>query len=112
MQDDIPIFDCLIGANVEVECKRNMNFEKKVEETCKAVNEKKSLRITLAFIIYGFFSCKIYKVKDTFIWSAIFFGGLGQITCEFLEYCKGGTFPCTRILLTFSLCLLCNTTIF
>ena len=50
----------------------------------------------LAFIIYGFYRCKIFKVNDTFLWSVIFlFGGLGQITAGFLEYCKGRAFPCT-----------------
>ena len=50
----------------------------------------------LAFIIYGFFRCKVYKVNDTFLWSIILlFGGLGQITAGFLEYCKGRSFTCT-----------------
>ena len=50
----------------------------------------------LTFIIYRFFRCKIYKVNDTFLWSFIlFFGGLGQITAGFLEYCKGRSFPYT-----------------
>jgi len=50
----------------------------------------------LAFIIYGFYRCRIYKVNDTFLWAVILlFGGLGQITAGFLEYCKGRTFPCT-----------------
>ena len=50
----------------------------------------------LAFIIYGFYRCKVYRVNDTFLWSVILlFGGLGQITAGFLEYCKGRTFPCT-----------------
>ena len=50
----------------------------------------------LAFIIYGFYRCKIFKVNDTFLWSVILlFGGLGQITAGFLEYCKGRAFPCT-----------------
>ena len=42
----------------------------------------------LAFIIYGFYRCKVYRVNDTFLWSVILlFGGLGQITAGFLEYC-------------------------
>ena len=50
----------------------------------------------LAFIIYGFYRCKVYRVNDTFLWSVILlFGGLGQITAGFLEYCKGRSFPCT-----------------
>ena len=49
----------------------------------------------LAFIIYGFYRCKVYRVNDTFLWSVILlFGGLGQITAGFLEYCKGRSFPC------------------
>ena len=60
----------------------------------------------LAFIIYGFFRCKIYKVNDTFLWSVILlFGGLGQITAGFLEYCKGRTFPCTVYLCLGFYCL-------
>ena len=50
----------------------------------------------LAFIVYGFYRCKVYKVNDTFLWSIILlFGGLGQITAGFLEYCKGRSFPST-----------------
>ena len=50
----------------------------------------------LAFILHGFYRCHIYNVNDTFLWSVILlFGGLGQITAGFLEYCKGRTFPCT-----------------
>ena len=53
----------------------------------------------LAFITYGFYRCKVYRVNDTFLWSVILlFGGLGQITAGFLEYCKGRTFPCTLYL--------------
>ena len=60
----------------------------------------------LAFIIYGFFRCKIYRVNDTFLWSVILlFGGLGQITAGFLEYCKGRTFPCTVYLCLGFYCL-------
>ena len=60
----------------------------------------------LAFIIYGFFRCKMYKVNDTFLWSVILlFGGLGQITAGFLEYCKGRTFPCTLYLCLGFYCL-------
>ena len=48
----------------------------------------------LAFIIYGFYRCKVYRVNDTFLWSVILlFGGIGQCTAGFLEYCKGRGFP-------------------
>ena len=60
----------------------------------------------LAFITYGFYRCKVYKVNDTFLWSVILlFGGLGQITAGFLEYCKGRTFPCTLYLCLGFYCL-------
>ena len=60
----------------------------------------------LAFIIYGFYRCRLYKVNDTFLWSVILlFGGLGQITAGFLEYCKGRTFPCTLYLCLGFYCL-------
>ena len=55
----------------------------------------------LAFIIYGFYRCKVYKVNDTFLWAVIlFFGGIGQVTAGFLEWCKGRAFP-TAIYLTY-----------
>ena len=48
----------------------------------------------LAFIIYGFYRCKVYRVNDTFLWSIILiFGGIGQATAGFLEYFKGRSFP-------------------
>ena len=60
----------------------------------------------LAFIIYGFYRCKVYRVNDTFLWSVILlFGGLGQITAGFLEYCKGRAFPCTLYLCLGFYCL-------
>ena len=35
----------------------------------------------IAFIIYGFYRCKVYRVNDTFLWSIILlFGGIGQCT--------------------------------
>ena len=55
----------------------------------------------IAFIIYGFYRCKVYKVNDTFLWSVILlFGGIGQITAGFLEWCKGRTFI-TALYLTY-----------
>ena len=55
----------------------------------------------LAFIIYGFYRCKVYRVNDTFLWAVIlFFGGIGQVTAGFLEWCKGRAFP-TAIYLTY-----------
>ena len=60
----------------------------------------------LAFITYGFYRCKVYRVNDTFLWSVILlFGGLGQITAGFLEYCKGRSFPCTLYLCLGFYCL-------
>ena len=48
----------------------------------------------LAFIIYGFYRCKVYRVNDTFLWSVILlFGGIGQCTAGFLEFCRGRGFP-------------------
>ena len=53
-----------------------------------------SFCFALAFIIYGFYRCKIYTVNDTFLWSVILlFGGIGQCTAGFLEFCKGRGFP-------------------
>ena len=55
----------------------------------------------IAFIIYGFFRCKVYRVNDTFLWSVILlFGGIGQATAGFLEWCKGRAFP-TALYLTY-----------
>ena len=55
----------------------------------------------IAFIIYGFYRCKIYRVNDTFLWSIILlFGGIGQCTAGFLEYCRGRSFP-SALYLTF-----------
>ena len=60
----------------------------------------------LAFIIYGFYRCKVYRVNDTFLWSVILlFGGLGQITSGFLEYCKGRSFTTTLYLCLGFYCL-------
>ena len=55
----------------------------------------------LAFIIHGFFRCKVYRVNDTFLWSVILlFGGIDQCTAGFLEWCKGRHFP-TALYLTY-----------
>ena len=55
----------------------------------------------LAFIIYGFYRCKVYRVNDTFLWSVILlFGGIGQCTAGFLEFCRGRGFP-TALYLTY-----------
>ena len=55
----------------------------------------------IAFIIYGFFRAKVYKVNDSFLWSIILiFGGIGQCTAGFLEYCRGRTFT-TAVYLSF-----------
>ena len=55
----------------------------------------------IAFIIYGFYRCKIYKVNDSFLWSVILlFGGIGQCTAGFLEWCKGRSFT-TALYLTY-----------
>ncbi len=60
-----------------------------------------SLCYALAFIIYGFYRCKIYRVNDAFLWAVILlFGGIGQCTAGFLEWCKGRTFP-TALYLTY-----------
>ena len=60
----------------------------------------------IAFIIYGFYRCKVYRVNDTFLWSIILlFGGIGQITAGFLEYCKGRSFSSTLYLCLGFYCL-------
>ena len=52
-------------------------------------------------IPFGFYRCKVYRVNDTFLWSIILlFGGIGQCTAGFLEYCKGRSFP-SALYLTF-----------
>ena len=45
----------------------------------------------LAFITYGFYRCKVYRVL---------FGGIGQCTAGFLEWCKGRSFV-TALYLTY-----------
>ena len=60
-----------------------------------------SFCFALAFITYGFYRCKVYRINDTFLWSVILlFGGIGQCTAGFLEWCKGRTFP-TALYLTY-----------
>ena len=60
-----------------------------------------SFSYALAFIIYGFYRCKVYKVNDTFLWAVILlFGGIGQCTAGFLEWCKGRSFT-TALYLTY-----------
>ena len=60
-----------------------------------------SFCFAIAFIIYGFYRCKVYRVNDTFLWSVILlFGGIGQCTAGFLEFCKGRGFP-TGLYLTY-----------
>ena len=55
----------------------------------------------LAFIIYGFYRCRVYRVNDTFLWAVILiFGGVGQVTAGLLEFCKGRGFP-TALYLTY-----------
>ena len=55
----------------------------------------------LAFIIYGFYRCRVYRVNDTFLWAVILlFGGIGQCTAGFLEFCKGRAFP-TALYITY-----------
>lgn len=48
----------------------------------------------ITFITWGFYRCKVVKVNDTFLWSVILlFGGIGEVTAGFLEYCKGRVWP-------------------
>ena len=55
----------------------------------------------LAIITYGFYRCKVYRVNDTFLWAVILlFGGIGQCTAGFLEWCKGRSFV-TALYLTY-----------
>ena len=55
----------------------------------------------LAFIIYGFYRCRVYRVNDTFLWAVILlFGGIGQCTAGFLEFCRGRAFP-TALYITY-----------
>ena len=48
----------------------------------------------LAFILYGFQRCGVYKANDSFLWGLILlFGGIGQATAGFFEFLKGRSFP-------------------
>ena len=66
-----------------------------------------SLCFALAFIIYGFYRCKVYRINDTFLQSGILllFGGIGQCTAGFLEWCKGRSFPIALYLIYGFYCL-------
>ena len=60
-----------------------------------------SFSYALAFVIYGFYRCKVFRVNDTFLWAVILlFGGIGQCTAGFLEWCKGRSFT-TALYLTY-----------
>ncbi len=60
----------------------------------------------IAFIVYGFYRCKVYNLNDQFMWAVIlFFGGIGQCTAGYLEYLKGRTFPTTLYLMLGFYCL-------
>lgn len=48
----------------------------------------------LAFVIYGFYLCKVFRFHNSFLWSGILTCGfIGQGIAGLLEYCKGRTFP-------------------
>lgn len=60
----------------------------------------------IAFIVYGFYRCRVYRINDSFLWAIILiFGGIGQVTAGFLEFCKGRTFPTALYLTTGFYCL-------
>lgn len=45
------------------------------------------------FILCGFYRCKVYDDKDSFLLSIVlFFGGIGQITAGLMEFMKGRAF--------------------
>ena len=55
----------------------------------------------VAFILYGFHRCQVFKNKDTFLWGIILlFGGLGQVTAGLLEFIKARSFA-SMIYLTY-----------
>ena len=48
----------------------------------------------ITFILYGFYSCRVFNNSDSFLWGIILlFGGLGQLTAGFFELLKGRSFP-------------------
>lgn len=54
---------------------------------------------SIAFILYGFQRCRVFKDYDTFLWGVILlFGGIGQITAGLFEFLKGRSFPTTLYL--------------
>ena len=54
---------------------------------------------SIAFILYGFQRCGVFKDYDTFLWGVILlFGGIGQITAGLFEFLKGRSFPTTLYL--------------
>lgn len=60
----------------------------------------------VAFIIYGFYRCKVYTVNETFLWAIILlFGGIGQCTAGFLEFIKARSFPTTLYIVYGFYCL-------
>ena len=48
----------------------------------------------VAFILFGFQLCDIFKCDDFLNGVILIFGGLGQITTGILEFIKGRAFPC------------------
>ena len=62
----------------------------------------------IAFILNGFYRCRVYSNNDTFLWSIVLvFGGIAQITGGFLEFLKGRSFP-TMLYLTLGFYCLTN----
>ena len=56
---------------------------------------------SIAFILYGFQRCTVFREKDSFLWGIILlFGGLGQVTAGLLEFVKGRSFT-SMIYLTY-----------
>jgi succinate-acetate transporter protein len=48
----------------------------------------------VGFVLYGFYECKVFKLLDTFTFSALLlFGGVGQVTAGIFEFIKSRTFP-------------------
>ena len=60
----------------------------------------------VAFILYGFYRCKVFSTNDTFLWGLILlFGGIGQITAGFLEFLKARSFTSSLYLILGFYCL-------